>query len=246
MLQVKNFVPTVYYNESRDFQLLGRLYDILFNSVKTHADLLYQLPFSSSSADELLELWALTLGLKPNNNFNTNQLRAICAVFPTLLRTKGSIAAIKTACKALFYAEGNTSDVLISEQRDSQGNLTGIQIFVPTTLHSVTLLQHLLDYILPAGLSCSIISSYVTDESTPIQLHTNMNVVNYYYASTPSESENIRDINELATVFEPVDPDTGKDNIQAIAGNKLMLDGKSLSGTVGLGRVYVPKKENNI
>ena len=44
MIKLRNLTPDVYYNESRDFQFIGRLFDVVLNSVKTEADLLYNVP----------------------------------------------------------------------------------------------------------------------------------------------------------------------------------------------------------
>ena len=40
MIKLQDMTPDVYYNQSRDFQFIGRLYDIVLNSVKTNADLI--------------------------------------------------------------------------------------------------------------------------------------------------------------------------------------------------------------
>jgi hypothetical protein len=160
MIKLRDFTPSVYYNESRDFQLLGRLFDTVLNETKTNIDLLYNLPFSENSPEETLELWALTLGLQNTQNYDATQLRAICGVFPQMLRAKGSLKAIELACKALFYAEGSTSAFYV-EQVKSNNVITGIKIFVPSELKGITILQSVLDYIIPAGLSCSLIRNEV-------------------------------------------------------------------------------------
>jgi hypothetical protein len=46
LLQTQKFTPRVYYEQSRDFQLLGRLFDVVMNSVKANAEMLYSLPLS--------------------------------------------------------------------------------------------------------------------------------------------------------------------------------------------------------
>ena len=38
MIKLQNLTPEVYYKESRVFQFIGRLYDIVLNSVKTETD----------------------------------------------------------------------------------------------------------------------------------------------------------------------------------------------------------------
>ena len=102
MIKFQNLTPEVYYKESRDFQLLGRLFDLVLNAVKTDADLLYNLPLSTNSDEKLLELLAFTLGFKPKHQYNARNLKAVCSVFSEILKHKGSIKAVKIACEALF------------------------------------------------------------------------------------------------------------------------------------------------
>ena len=64
MVKIQESVPQIYYNSSRDFQLIGHLFDLVLNSVKTEADLLFNLPLSTNSDDQLLDLLAFTLGLR--------------------------------------------------------------------------------------------------------------------------------------------------------------------------------------
>ena len=64
MIKIQESVPSIYYNSSRDFQLLGHLFDLVLNSTKTEADLLFNLPLSTNSDDQLLDLMTFTLGLR--------------------------------------------------------------------------------------------------------------------------------------------------------------------------------------
>ena len=75
MIRLQKYTPDVYYEQSRDFQFLGRLYDITLNSVKTNADIIkFGLPFNSQSPRELLGLLARTLGFKPKRQYSHVQL----------------------------------------------------------------------------------------------------------------------------------------------------------------------------
>lgn len=168
MIKLQNLTPEVYYKESRDFQLLGRLFDLVLNAVKTDTDLLYTLPLSTNSDEKLLELLALTLGFKPKHQYNARNLKAVCSVFSEILRNKGSIKAIKIACEALF----NSMD--ISQQLDydfTKGkDNTELNLYIAQDFGDITLLNDLLSYILPAGMSCNIIREFhiLTDSNTNI------------------------------------------------------------------------------
>ena len=64
MIKLQNLTPEIYYKQSRDFQLIGRLFDIVLNYVKTNADNLYSLPIGNDMNENLLNLLSYTLVLK--------------------------------------------------------------------------------------------------------------------------------------------------------------------------------------
>jgi hypothetical protein len=102
--------------------------------------------------EQLLNLLALTLGFKPTKNYNSKQLRAICSVLPTILKHKGSIQALVLATNALLAAEG-VRQPLDYTMHPKQG----ITLYVAQELDDLSLFTDLLDYLLPAGLSCIVI-----------------------------------------------------------------------------------------
>ena len=152
MIELQYLTPAVYYDQSRDFQFIGRLYDVVLNYIKTGAANLYNLPSGKNMDEQLLTLLALTLGFKPKKNYNSKQLRAICSVLPTILKHKGSIQALVLATNALLAAEGVRQSLdytLLPNQ--------GITLYVAQELDDLNLFTDLIDYLLPAGLSCNII-----------------------------------------------------------------------------------------
>ena len=152
MIKLQDLTPAVYYNQSRDFQFIGRLYDLVLNYSKTNAANLYNLPIGKNMDEQLLNLLALTLGFKPTKNYNSKQLRAICSVLPTILRHKGSIQALVFATNALLAAEG-VRQPLDYTMHPKQG----ITLYVAQELDDLSLFTDLLDYLLPAGLSCTVV-----------------------------------------------------------------------------------------
>lgn len=109
-IRLQDMTPRPYYRQSRDFQFIGRLFDVVLNSVKTNADSLYDLPLSADSDAKLIDLMAMTLGFKIRHNYPAKQLKAVCSVLPTIMRQKGSKRAIETAIKAILGAEGLKKD----------------------------------------------------------------------------------------------------------------------------------------
>jgi hypothetical protein len=178
MIKLKDYTPEIYYKESRDFQLLGRLYDLVLNSVKTEADLLYNLPLSTNSNEKLLDLLALTLGFKPKHQYNASQLRAVCSVFPDILKHKGSIKAIKIACEALFHS----MDISQSLTYDFTGeDNTKLNLYISQEFGDITILNDLLSYVLPAGMSCNIIREFqiLNDSNTNIGITDKVKTVTF-------------------------------------------------------------------
>lgn len=165
MIKLQDLTPKIYYDTSRDFQFIGRLYDIVLNSVKTNAANLYNLPCDRNMDEQLLNLLALTLGFKiTKQQYNSNQLRALCRVLPAILKHKGSIQALVLAATTLLAAEG------VTQELDYTVTSQGVILGVAQELEDLSLLEDLLDYLLPAGLNCTIIkkSKLVTSANTTI------------------------------------------------------------------------------
>lgn len=114
MIKLQELTPEIYYKQSRDFQFIGRLFDLVLNSVKTNADMIYDIPASDSAGSKMIDLLALTLGFKAKHNYTIKQLSAICGILPTILKNKGTLYAIKTTCQTILTAEGITEQAEVS------------------------------------------------------------------------------------------------------------------------------------
>jgi hypothetical protein len=167
MIKLQNLTPEVYYKQSRDFQFIGRLYDVVLNYIKTNADNLYNLPIGQNMNEQLLNLLALTLGFKPKNNYNSKQLLAICSVLPEIMRHKGSLQSMIVAVNALLAAEeiNQALDYTITPKRN-------ITLYISQQLSDLTLLTDLFDYILPAGMNYQLVkeNQLITNIDTNIYL----------------------------------------------------------------------------
>lgn len=155
MIKIRNLVPNVYYQHSRDFQLIGRLYELALTAVKTNSDLLYNLPNNENSDVIFLDLLSTTLGFKTLHNYNVNQLKALCSCFIEVIRNKGNITSIEKACNALISAEGITKTIYI----DTSNTKKGLVLYIPQELSDITLLRDLLEYILPVGCTYTIVKT---------------------------------------------------------------------------------------
>jgi hypothetical protein len=150
MINVKNQIPNIYYDASRDFQVLGRLYEVVLNYVKTNADMLYLLPNGIEEDTRATELLATTLGFKLRRNYDKAQLAALVSIFPQLLKAKGTLKAINLAGNALVKASGVPGE-FSTELVDNV-----LTIKVPIELSDITLFVDLLPYILPFGIRVAI------------------------------------------------------------------------------------------
>ena len=149
MINFYNHVPLVYTSASRDFQYLSWLINVVLNSVKHNVDDMYYLPNTKSDA-QLTELLALTLGFKVKRNYDKNQLVALVSALPSILKYKGTKKSIEMAANALVDSVGSLGDASVE--------VVGAEVIVtlPRDLSDITLFLDLLDYILPAGMTCHI------------------------------------------------------------------------------------------
>ena len=151
MIKLQELTPSVYYEQSRDFQFIGRLYDIVLNYVKTNADNIYTLPIGKNMDEKLLNLLAFTLGFQSKHHYNSKQLLAICSVLPLILKHKGSLNAILIAVNSILYAEG------INQALDYEFQNNNLVLYLSPDLSDLTLLKDIMIYILPAGIGCDMI-----------------------------------------------------------------------------------------
>ena len=152
-MRLQDFTPEIYYTHSRDFQLLGRLYDIVLNSVKTDIDSIKYIRLGLNSNEALLNLLALTLGFKAKHSYNNKQLAAVCSVLPTIIRNKGNINALTLAVNAMLNANGIND---YSEGSFNYDTMT-LTLYIPEQINDITLLEDLTDYVMPAGTSLRIV-----------------------------------------------------------------------------------------
>lgn len=174
MIRLQDLTPDVYYKQSRDFQLIGRLYDLVLNYTKTNTTLVNNVILSDNTDTQLIDLLATTLGFKAVHTYNVKQLVSVCSCLSEILKNKGTKKAIELAVYAILNAEGiflteqvNLDDLVrISYQTDepeSESKPTReLEIVIPAQMQDTTLLRDLLDYILPAGFSARFIRSAIT------------------------------------------------------------------------------------
>lgn len=186
MIKTKNSVPEVYYNRSRDFQLLGRIYDIIFNYLKTNVQILDTLPYSEDIDDKLIPLLSTTLGFKQTHEYNTQQLKVVCSSFIHILRNKGNFSAITELLQLLANVENTQESYQYTVDDD---NPYVLNIYLPLSISDTSLFEDMLYYVLPAGMSYRIIKQliienkpsedtvFIASDRSTISLKTNYNLL---------------------------------------------------------------------
>lgn len=157
MVKSQHLVPYTYYRNSRDFQYFGRIYDIIFNYVKTNVDTMENFPLTESTDSKLIELLVRTLGFKNKRNYQTQDLVKIASVFMSLIKNKGTRNSIEKLVNTILNAEGiRESSSIIYASSESQQQIPGIEeitIIIPDDIEKseIALLEDVLDYIIPVS-----------------------------------------------------------------------------------------------
>lgn len=171
MIKLQDMTPDVYYKQSRDFQFIGRLYDLVLNSVKTNTDLINKVFLNKNLNSDIIDLLVMTLGFKSKHNYNIQQLQSLSSTFSLLLRNKGTKKSIQTAIGLILNAEGVVDDL---ENFDDYITVreNSVDIFISKKISDFNLFNDLLDYILPAGMTCNIIKGIQAKYQVKTQLIT--------------------------------------------------------------------------
>lgn len=175
MIKSQKLVPQVLVRESRDYQLLLRLFDAVINSSKTYTDLIKGLPLSANvDSSKLLDLVALTVGFESKHSYDLTSLYYLCTAFKKLLRYKGTRVALEEIVNIALRAQNisKNAEIEIITDRLSESNegpslyrYYQVNLYVPYELTNTTLLEDLLDYVLPSGFLYRIIPVEMPDNS---------------------------------------------------------------------------------
>lgn len=146
MLRLQENTPEIYLKESRDFQIMCRIYDMLNNAVRFNIESTRYLLDPRLCNDKVLELLCTRVGFFPKKEYNTNILRSVVSAFPFLLKYKGSKKGIELAVDTILKAEQHFGESSIDI---STPGLVKVYLTVP--LSNQDLLYDVLTYILPVG-----------------------------------------------------------------------------------------------
>lgn len=174
MFRVQRNVPEVYVNESRDFQLLSRLYDCWQGSVNYNILSMVNSLEPTTALDRVLELLATRVGFFPRVHLDANILRYIIASFPYILKNKGTSTGIKEAVYAIMKAEVDpkaTEEVVVTIDNHDRNVIIATQ----NNIYNKLALREVMRYVLPFGYTYSLVQ-YTSNPSPENKLGINEEV----------------------------------------------------------------------
>lgn len=167
MIKTQLLTPEVYYKESRDFQLFGRLYDSVFNYLKTEIDLIKTFPLNNNQDTSFVELLLKTLGFRNLREYQTDQLLALASIWVKTIKNKGSFQAIKDVVNLILRTENITNPAeIVLDTVNQQMPTVVIKIKDLISSQESSLLEEALNYILPIGTAyiiqdVSVLNSFI-------------------------------------------------------------------------------------
>jgi len=162
MIKTELLVPCNYYTRSRDFQLLGRVLDCVFNSAKSYSDMIQYNTICENTDKRLLDLVTRTVGFETKRKYDELDLFVLCNTFKSILRNKGTLPAVEDCVRVLLKAQNIHKPFRVYDLSDEDSGSDKpfkLEILVPDELTDLALLEDMLDYILPAGYIYSIINT---------------------------------------------------------------------------------------
>lgn len=159
MILLENNVPPVYVDESRDFQIFLRAYNVILNMIKQDADTLQYLTDSEQCESKILPLLKTKLGFFTTYPINDSMLRGILAAFPIIVKSKGSLESIQQSLNVFLKILNIKTEIVIKVTGASsevvQGSITvddhTILIAIKSAVENLYILEEIFKYILPAG-----------------------------------------------------------------------------------------------
>lgn len=194
MINIQKSTPSVYFNNSRDFQAVGRTLELLLNYVQMNIDNMEGNYRIDNMNPTLLKYLLANLGFEGSHEYVNVDLLILAKVFKWMMKKKGTRLAIKYIIyvvlrsfhyEYMFDVFIPTLDQFIMRPIDMStqdiSELYQIQIILPTAIKDTTLIEDLLDYILPTGFTYRIINSDTKlKELTSVDLTVNQPTITKY------------------------------------------------------------------
>lgn len=160
MFKFENNLPEYWVNESRDFQLLARLDDILYMGQRADIATIQNLNSSQKCKNTFLSLLAKKVGFFTDEYIEDKVLRNIIGAFRLAVKHKGTKQGIIYAVTAILKAENSTGTPRVDVLFEDDNYI--INIYTPVNIVNKVALKEFLKYILPTGVIYNTYS-YVHD-----------------------------------------------------------------------------------
>lgn len=243
MFRVQDNVPEVYINESRDFQILARLSDVLFSGIKYDIDSMVNILDATLTKDRMLQLMCTKIGFFPKIEIDAQVLKYIIASFPFIIKNKGNVVGIESAVNAILKAENNPDAIgkpkviIVNKEGDNNRDPYTVYIYTSIQIYNKPALKEILRYVLPAGYAYKILS-YQTildgyDNPDIVKQSDRINIIGvdpYLAASIRIPTDNYSGLqNRFMNAFDTTEittpattsPPDGQEKINALLSNKI-------------------------
>lgn len=140
-------VPRIYVNESRDFQMLCRLFTYGINPSKYEVETLHYLNSGMLTNDRLLNNLCEKTGFMDGPAIKGDKLRYITDNFARLVRDKGAEIGIINSVYLYLVAYNLSTSVLLNIDREN----FILRIGIKSTVRDIDVLYTILKYIVPIG-----------------------------------------------------------------------------------------------
>lgn len=159
MFLAQNNVPSVYIEQSRDFQLIGRILDCVVNGIKFDINSVVNINDTEHIQGYMLQYLKSKVGFFTEKDFTEKDLRVVLSAFPYIIRYKGSRLSIELAVNVFARINYITGDIIVQIinkelQEDTQKyvNKYEVHIFMENddiSKYDTSILEEIFRYILP-------------------------------------------------------------------------------------------------
>ena len=171
IFRLQNNVPDIYVKESRDFQTLCNVFDIMNSGIKHDIDSMPSILDTNLCRDSMIPLLQSKLGFFTKRTLTTKEIRHVLCAFKRLVKDKGSRIGIKEAIEIylkllntnggyrITITNSETLEKKLNGTADTVYNKTSnvylVEIDLQSQIQSTDVLKEMLNYVLPAGYKLS-------------------------------------------------------------------------------------------